>query len=248
MNKDMLCEVLKSHTAWLCGNEGERADLSGVDLKGIDLSRANLSDADLCGVNLSMAKLYLADLSDTDLCDASLCWTNLRMANLNGANLNGADLRGADLSNADLRNTDLSGADISGANLSGALLNGADLSGIVYDLHTAFYTLQCPEEGSFVGYKKAHGYIIKMEILADAKRSSATSRICRCNAAKVLSITSIDGKTESSEVFSDYDSTFVYRTGEMVRVDDFDDDRWNECSTGIHFFLTRKEAELYRRY
>lgn len=246
MNKDMLCEVLRSHTAWMCGNEGERADLSGADLKGIDLSRANLSDADLCGVDLSMAKLYLADLSDADLCDASLCWTNLRMTNLNGANLNGADLRGADLSNADLRNTDLSDADISGANLNGALLNGADLSGIVYDLHTAFYAPQCPEEGRFVGYKKAHSYIIKMEILADAKRSSATSRICRCSAAKVLSITSIDGKTESSEVFSDYDPTFVYRVGETVRVDNFDDDRWNECSTGIHFFLTRKEAELYR--
>lgn len=248
MNKDMLREVLKSHAAWLCGNEGERADLSGADLKGIDLSRVNLNSADLCGINLSMAKLLLADLSDTDLCDASLCWANLHMANLNGANLNGADLRGADLSNADLCNTDLSGADISGANLDGAFLSGADLSGIVYDLHTTFYAPQCPEEGSFIGYKKAHGYIIKMEILGDAKRSSATSRICRCSAAKVLSITSIDGKTENSEVFSDYDPTFVYRVGETVRVDNFDDDRWNECSTGIHFFLTRKEAELYRRY
>lgn len=248
MNKDMLCEVLKSHAAWLCGNEGERADLSGADLKEIDLSRVDLSGADMCGVNLCLAKLYNIDLSDTDLSDASLCWTDLYMTNLNGANLNGADLRGADLSNADLCNTDLSGADISGANLDGAFLSGADLSGIVYDLHTTFYALQCPEEGSFVGYKKAHGYIIKMEILADAKRSSATSRICRCSAAKVLSITSIDGKTESSEVFSDYDPTFVYRVGETVRVDNFDDDRWNECSTGIHFFLTRKEAELYRRY
>lgn len=248
MNKDMLREVLKSHTAWLCGNEGERADLSGANLNGIDLSRVNLDSADMCGIGLSMAKLYLANLSNADLCDASLCWTNLHMANLNGANLNGADLRGADLSNSDLRNTDLSGADISGANLDGAFLSGADLSGIVYDLHTTFYASQCPEEGSFVGYKKAHGYIIKMEILADAKRSSATSRICRCSTAKVLSITSIDGKTESSEVFSDYDPTFVYRVGEIVRVDNFDDNRWNECSTGIHFFLTRKEAELYRRY
>ena len=28
-------------------------------------------------------------------------------------------------------------------------------------------------------------------------------------------------------------------------VKDFDDDRWNECSTGIHFFITRDEAVMY---
>lgn len=124
-------------------------------------------------------------------------------------------------------------------------LRGADLSGAKYNGHTAFYALQCPEEGSFIGYKKAHGYIVKIEILADAKRSSATSRKCRCSAAKVLSIATVDGSEEIKEIASDRDSNFIYRVGEIVRVDNFDEDRWNECSTGIHFFITRREAEQY---
>ena len=156
-----------------------------------------------------------------------------------------AGLRGADLSGADLRGADLRGANLSGADLSCADLSGANTSELVHNEVTAFYALQCPEEGSFIGYKKAHGHIVKLEILADAKRSSATSRKCRCSAAKVLSITTVDGSTEVEEIASDRDSNFIYRVGEVVRVDSFDDDRWNECSTGIHFFITRSEAEQY---
>ena len=144
-------------------------------------------------------------------------------------------LNGGDGKRANLRDADLSCADLS----------RADLSNIVFNEGTAFYALQCPEEGSFIGYKKAHGYIVKLEILADAKRSSATSRKCRCSAAKVLSITTIDGSEEVKEIASGRDSNFIYRVGEIVRVDNFDEDRWNECSTGIHFFITRREAEQY---
>ena len=170
---------------------------------------------------------------------------DLSNANLSGANLSRANLRYADLSRADLSDANLSGANLSGANLCYAILSNADLSDIIFNEGTAFYALQCPEEGSFIGYKKAHGYIVKLEILADAKRSSATSRKCRCSAAKVLSITAVDESEEVKEIASDRDSNFIYRVGEIVRVDNFDEDRWNECSTGIHFFITRREAEQY---
>ena len=191
----------------------------------------SLSDANLSSANLSRANLNDANLRNADLSSAYLIGTSLSDANLSGANLNDANLRNADLS---------------GANLSRANLRCASLRNVKCDEHTAFYALQCPEEGSFIGYKKAHGYIVKLEILADAKRSSATSRKCRCSAAKVLSITTVDGSEEVKEIASDRDSDFIYRVGEIVRVDNFDEDRWNECSTGIHFFITRREAEQYR--
>lgn len=176
-----------------------------------------------------------------NLCGADLSDTDLRNVNLHHALLIHADLRNADLSCAIINAANLSYADLSGANL-----RGTDLSKLIYDEDTAFYALQCPETGSFIGYKKAHGYIVELEILADAKRSSATSRKCRCSAAKVLSITTISGKsTKVKEIASNRDSNFVYRVGEIVRVDYFDEDRWNECSTGIHFFITRSEAERY---
>lgn len=76
-----------------------------------------------------------------------------------------------------------------------------------------------------------------------AKRLSATSRKCRCDKAKVLEIQNLDGTiADVTKVGSDYDETFVYEVGKIVSVDDFDEDRWNECSTGIHFFVNRQEA------
>lgn len=147
----------------------------------------------------------------------------------------------ADLRGAKLRGVDLSEANLSGANLRGADLRGASLRGIY-----GIPAICCPEEGSFIGFKKAGDYIVKILILDDAKRSSATSRKCRCSKAKVLSITELDGsETDVTEVNSNYDSRFVYRIGETVEVPNFDDDRWNECAPGIHFFITRQEAVEY---
>jgi len=162
------------------------------------------------------------------------------------ADLRRADLRRANLSDADLRRANLSDADLRRANLSDADLSDADLSGAVYDEGTAFFALQCCEKGAFIGYKKCKGnLIVELEILADAKRSSATTRKCRCSAAKVLSITQINGEPAGDSAVSTKDSDFVYKVGEIVSVDNFDDNRWNECSPGIHFFITRQEAVNY---
>ena len=107
--------------------------------------------------------------------------------------------------------------------------------------------ITCPEEGSFIGFKKVlNNLIVKLLILEDAKRCSATSRKCRCDKARVLSITNIDG-TESNvtSVGSNHDISFIYRVGEIVSVPNFEEDRFIECSPGIHFFITRQEAVDY---
>ena len=153
--------------------------------------------------------------------------------NKNGkcADLREVDLRGADLRWADLREVDLSKADLEGADLSEAMLN---------------YPIACPEEGQFTGFKKAKNCIIKLEIPAEAKRSSATSGKCRCDKARVVAIENLDGSESSiKEVSSNYDKEFIYRVGEIVFVDNFDENRWNECAPGIHFFITREEAVRY---
>lgn len=256
MTKGELQDIIESHKKWLNGYGGERANLCGADLSDTDLRNVNLHHAllihaDLCNANLSGIDLCGVDLSDARLCNADLSCAIINAANLSYADLSGANLCYTNLCNTDLHNANISDANLCGANLSGvnlsrANLRGTDLSKLIYDEDTAFYALQCPETGSFIGYKKAHGYIVELEILADAKRSSATSRKCRCSAAKVLSITTISGKsTKVKEIASNRDSNFVYRVGEIVRVDCFDENRWNECSTGIHFFITRSEAERY---
>ena len=184
-----------------------------------------------------------ADLSGADLRYADLRYADLSGANLRDANLRCADLRCANLRCADLRCADLSGANLSGADLSGANLRDADLSGAK---NIPFILYACPDTGSFIGFKKASGYIVELEILSDARRCSATGRKCRCDKAKVLSITELDGTDAViTEVASDYDKNFIYKVGEIVEEPNFNEDRWNECSAGIHFFINRQEAVEY---
>ena len=219
-----LNRILEDHSKWIksSGNDGIQADLAMADLYGADLSGANLSKADLYG----------ADLRGADLSGA-----NLREANLVRANLVEADLVEADLYGANLRY-----AILNVANLSKADLYGADIS----------MPITCPEEGSFIGFKKASDknneieYIVKLEIPEDALRSSATSRKCRCSKAKVLSITNLDGTDADTDVaYSSHDPSFIYKIGEIVEVDEKKTESWNECSTGIHFKITRQEAVDY---
>ncbi|MEQ2789347.1 pentapeptide repeat-containing protein [Flavonifractor plautii] len=260
-----LKKILDEHLLWLNGEGGSCANLFGANLRGANLSDADLRCANLFGANLRGANLSDADLRGANLSDADLRCANLRDADLRGANLSDADLRGANLSDADLRCANLSDADLRCANLRDADLRGANLSDadlrnadlcradlceasidqMMWNIYTVFYPLQCPESGSYIGYKKASGLVVELEIPADARRSSATSRKCRASKAKVLSITDINGNPAGGQVKSNYDPNFVYAIGETVEVTDFDDNRWNECSTGIHHFITRAEAVIY---
>ena len=134
-------------------------------------------------------------------------------------------------------------ADLSRANLYGADLSGADLSGAK---NVPFIPMACPDTGSFIGFKKASGHIVMLGIPEDARRLSATGRKCRCDKAIVIRIQEMDGTTSDlTEVVSDHDSSFVYKVGKMVSVPNFCEDRWRECSAGIHFFINRQEAVNY---
>lgn len=248
------------------------ADLRGANLCNVDLSNALLCHADLCnanlhGANLSRGDLYWVNLSCADLSCANLTQAVLNYAYLYDANLNHANLSLTHLYKADLRNTDLSytnfcNAELFGTNLSWAILKGANLRytrldhacliDIIMDETTKGLNDKCPKEGSFIGYKKCfnfqftRNYIVELEILSDAKRSSSTTHKCRCNKAKVLSITNIDGsKTNVKEVYSCFNPNFKYTLGKIVEEPNFDDKYWNECSRGIHFFMDRKDAVGY---
>ena len=224
-----LKKILRKHVLWFNNDpEGEKADLRWADLRGANLKRAKLMFADLYKADLSKANLKGADLTGADL-----RWANLKGVNLKGVNLKGANLYGANLYGANLKGANLYEADLSEAYLGGV----KNLS----------LPIVAPEKGSFIGYKKCRDdLIVELEIPEDSLRSSATTRKCRCSKAKVLSITNLDGsKSKCTEATSKRDSSFVYKVGETVEVTNFDPNRWNECSTGIHFFVTREEAEKY---
>lgn len=206
-------------------------------LEGINLEYSDLKKANLEGINLKEINLKGADLRETNL-----RYSDLRNANLEDVDFNESDLKGINLENANLK-----GANLSNANLNCANLNGANLENIKYSIYTTFLSLQCPSEGSFMGWKRIDKYIIKLKISEDSERISSTNIICRCSKAEVLEIQNLNGSIEPdiTEICSSHDKTFIYKVGETVEVKDFDKCRWNEYSTGIHFFIDRNMAVVY---
>ena len=241
----------------------ENANLENADLSNANLSDANLKDANLRYADLRYSNLRYASLENTNLryvdlryanlYNADLIYADLRYSNLRNTNLICANLTYADLKNVDLRFSNLSNTDLNGTNLSNVNLRYTDLNNTKYNHLTSFFALQCPEKGSFIAYKKALSIennnkvevIVELLVMEDSERSSSTSRKCRFSHTKTLSITSLDGKINYSIAHSMKYSDFIYEVGKENTVDDFDKNRWNECSTGIHGFITREEAVNY---
>ena len=204
------------------------ANLSGLDLSGADLSGADLRGAALRETRLRDAKLSRANLSRANLTMAGLHWANLSEADLTEANLSWANLRRADLSMVDLTKVNLSEADMAGAHIEGTILPPP----------------LTPSEGDFTGYKKvlqADGTytVITLRIPTFAQRTSAlVSRKCRASHVIVVEGTGVSPTKASRKL--------TYTPGVIVTADHFDPDRREECTHGIHFFLTREEAEAYQ--
>jgi hypothetical protein len=261
ITKKELKTILEQHELWLVSNEkeGNRADLSGANLTSSDLSGANLTSSDLTGADLSDADLFGADLTGANLSGANLTCAHLTRADLTDANLTGANLRRADLRGADLRFANLRGADLTctnltcvnlyGADLTRADLSGADLINSELEYTNLTDTIlddkeQCRKgivlTEPITGYKKAYsGKIITLEIPIGAKVFSINNNKRRTNKAKVIDM---QGETELS---SWYNTNFKYHVGDEIEIEDFDENYNIECAEGLHFFLTRKEAEKY---
>ena len=216
-----LKEIIERHHHWLEedieGWEDMRAVLYHVNLRNADLNYANLRD-----VNLRNADLNYANLCDADLCGAGLRGTDLSDANLRGANLRGANLRYANLRGADLR----------GANLRGVELCGTEGNLMEYRRGKIL-------SENVIGYKKCRdNVIVTLEIPRGAIVFSINGTKCRTNKAKVLEIEGANRAYSQQKYVS-------YYVGDEITIYNFNCEYNVECAEGIHFFMTRKEAEEY---
>ena len=265
-----LMEKIAEHQKWLCDKttgkclDASSLDFSDVNFYKIDFRGANFHDADFRGANFYCANFRGANFRDADFHDANFCGANFRYANFCGADFRDANFYGANFHSADFHDADFRGANFYCANFYGANFRDANFCSADFryanfiganninevisfaNIADTALCMQCPEEGSFIGFKKAVGGIVKLRVTESAKRSSATTRECRCSEAEVLEIQNRDGtKSERTSVRSKYDRNFIYAVGTVVSVSDFNDDRWNECARGIHFFPSRQEAVNY---
>lgn len=180
---------------------------------------------------------------------ANLAGANLAGAYLVGANLAGANLAGAYLVDAYLADANLAGANFADAYLVGAYLAGAYLAGAnladanladAKNAELAIARTRIVGEGSLIGWKKClNGVIVKMRIPEDAPRSHAFGRKCRAGFVDVIEVIGAEFGV------SQYDRTTTYRAGERVTCGNWCEDWQRECAGGIHFFITREEAEAH---
>ena len=120
-------------------------------------------------------------------------------------------------------------------------LRGANLSGA--DLHDALGLAQLSiiSAGTLQVYKKTRQGVITLLIPTNVERVNAYgSRKCRAASAYVLET------PEHANCISRHDPDFIYAEGKTVKPASYDPDPRVECSHGIHFFITRKEAEEYQ--
>lgn len=174
---------------------------------------------------------------------------DLRQGIFTHANLHGADFRKCDLRYAYFRGADLRGVDFTDARLDNATLTDA----IIDETTKGLPKLECPETGAFIAYKKVfeigtdRALIAKLLIPKHAKRTSATSRKCRASEAMPIEFLFIHGlQSDVAKAHSWYDTDFIYELNKFVTPkEEFNEDRWNDCASGIHFFMTFEDAVHY---
>lgn len=246
------------------------AHLDGATFYDSDIRKANFIYAFLIGSNLRFVKAREAIFDESTLTGARLSNSDFSKVDFGGASILGTTFCSSNLTCASFVDAKIAGADFNGANLMNANFDGAKIDRVHFstDISVArnlpFIPPVCPESGSFIAWKVGltKGYdscitnpldydhvVIKLEIPEDAKRSSGDGRKCRCSKAKVLEIRSITepDKTYESAVSVYYDVKITYKVGETVTPDAYDENRWNVCSNGIHFFMSREEAIMYAR-
>lgn len=269
ITQEELDKIIEKHQQRMVS--GQSTDLSGMDLRGLNLSNRdlnymNIRNTDLSGANLSGAYCYKTEISYCDFSDANCSQTNFCEARLDEVTFSSslccearfceAQIHRVSFTRANLMGADFYRAEIHDSTFDKAILFGANFS---YASNAPYVPMTCPDEGAFIGWKKCRvnararlgdekillPVIVQLEIPADARRSSAAGRKCRCDKAIVKSITSVDGQHNIEKAYSLRNEDFVYEVGKTITVEDFDENRFRECSTGIHFFMNRQEAVEY---
>lgn len=221
-------------------------------------------------------RVYESDFEDASLEGTTFASSGVADCNFKGAIFDSTDMDHVKFTGCDFRNCQFDGARFYKVRFRKCIFDDAYFRNCSFldcsfeGCSTAFSEVRncpgfpyvpmaCPEEGEFIGYKKVCLHmmepnaarlcrgIVKLRIPADAKRSSAGGRKCRCSHAYVEGIYTLSGKPLKVVGYSAYRTSgqIVYEMGKMVYADKWDDDRWNTCSNGIHFFLNRMEAVNY---
>ncbi len=215
---------------------------------GLHLSNYNLSNIKIKNKALQYISIFSCLLNNVVFENCDLKSADIRYSKIINTSFTNCNLLEGNF-DCNFINTDLSTCDIKKCNFNDSSLDNTTMPD---------YPMACPEKGSFIGYKKVYNiindryqwFILKLEIPEDARRNAATNNKCRCDKAKVLKIQNLDGSIAKgiTKARSIYNNGFIYELGKIVEEPKFDECRWYEYTSGIHFFMNREEAVNYMAF
>ncbi len=230
---------------WLKDNGITEAD---VDFNDADLSSIVLSGCKFHGLTLHGINFQGCRLNEVSFRGASLHNCTFKHSFLNACTFRDASLDCCDMSSALIVRTDFIGARAEETSFSDAYIaKGNRFSASV--MQSPGLRQICPATGAFDAWKIVYveriPHLIHLRVPENALRSSATSRRCRCSEAKVISIRNLCTHESVNSVTNISYCPCVYTVGKIATPDHFNENRWDECSHGIHVLLTEREAIAY---
>lgn len=225
-----------------------RVNLQGTTFNRLDLHNAHFLECDM--QNTYFTQCYMDQVWLRNLSAESAIFD---MCNFVGAKFVNVIMRRAYFTGTDLRDSKFTKCDVEFAYFNSAVLTGTTFS--LTNIEKAYKDyltvgLHPAPEGDLIGYGKKGDYIVTLLIPKEARRSCATSRKYRAEYVKVLSIETLFGTPGPSAITNQYcteghTKSVRYAVGEYAYPDTWDENRWNECSNGIHFWLTKEEARQW---
>ena len=212
-------------------------DVSGVNFRGCNLFSANFRTATAMTCNFMETTMNNAGFDNAVMSESNFYGSMLRMSSLYRTKLDRTNFSFADLTSSDFLEADL---------YKSTLCNACFVSA----KNIPYIPTWLPVE-SFIAWVKVIGetdsYIVKIKILNDSERFRGVGDICRCNKALVLEIQNLEGeKLDIEEIeYHDKKGTLVFHVWEVTECENWQPGRWDDCLTGITFFIDRQSAVLY---
>lgn len=228
--------------------------------KLVDLSFLNLSNLNFKGRKLALADFSYSNLENCNFENCNLLHANFQFANIQNATFSDANLFRADfryIENAKKCNFEsavLAMASFACSNLEKVNFYGAILNDAIFSDATNVPNLPelniCPD-GIFLGWRVVDNILLKYLIYKESKKHNGSGRTCRTDEVKILKIINLSNNEELTVtpaivIGSPMNFAKKYKKDEIVKVENFDDDRWKENGEGIRFYLTKEEALLHR--
>ena len=243
---------LTDRTTRLIDRDLSWAEIHNCDLTGLYMGKSTTKPAVSSAKKTRPGKMADAQIIDCCLDDVDFERVDMMRCVIKNASMlrdkfNHSDLRNCHFEATNLQEAEFFNSDLMGVNFNESNTNNLSMEQVVISpekLNTIYDQNQAvPDEGAFIGWKNASGYIVKLEIPADAQRvGGLASRKCRASYAYVVSITNMENDQSIASAKSNKDKNTVYEPGKFIYPNQFDTRLDHECTTGIHFYTTREEA------